>query len=167
MTENLNNQEVRSDQHKANEKVNSLEEGNQALIYAGNVQEFQTQQAILRNSKEAESWRILQRAKEDAAAAGTGLPDGQSAKVDGARARGGLVKRGNSYIVGEKGPELYTPAVSGRITPNNQMQKETSHRDIVDVNFSINGSEPIPLQGRRSSVEELKYQLKEQQRYAA
>ena len=29
--------------------------------------------------------------------------------------------RGNSYIVGERGPELFTPGASGSITPNNAM----------------------------------------------
>lgn len=41
--------------------------------------------------------------------------------VAGARASGGPVTAGNSYLVGEKGPELFTPNVSGGITPNNQM----------------------------------------------
>ncbi len=36
----------------------------------------------------------------------------------GARARGGPVDSGKSYLVGEKGPELFTPKRSGNITPN-------------------------------------------------
>lgn len=36
----------------------------------------------------------------------------------GARAAGGPVSSGRSYLVGEKGPELFTPGMSGRITPN-------------------------------------------------
>jgi len=34
------------------------------------------------------------------------------------RAMGGPVAQGGSYIVGEKGPELFTPLSSGNITPN-------------------------------------------------
>jgi phage-related minor tail protein len=34
------------------------------------------------------------------------------------RADGGPVAGGSSYIVGERGPELFTPGVSGNITPN-------------------------------------------------
>jgi hypothetical protein len=39
----------------------------------------------------------------------------------GFRASGGPVARGSSYIVGEKGPELFTPGTSGNITPNNAL----------------------------------------------
>ena len=42
---------------------------------------------------------------------GAGLP------FFGARAAGGAVTRGGSYLVGERGPELFTPAASGAITP--------------------------------------------------
>ncbi|WP_210410002.1 LIC12611 family phage tail protein [Leptospira langatensis] len=38
--------------------------------------------------------------------------------IAGARASGGPVSAGNSYLVGEKGPELFTPGSSGRISPN-------------------------------------------------
>ena len=37
------------------------------------------------------------------------------------KAGGGPVSGGNSYIVGEQGPELFTPGVSGSITPNSAM----------------------------------------------
>jgi TP901 family phage tail tape measure protein len=36
----------------------------------------------------------------------------------GARAMGGPVDAGRSYLVGERGPELFTPSQSGRIEPN-------------------------------------------------
>lgn len=39
----------------------------------------------------------------------------------GLRAAGGPVMGGGSYIVGEKGPELFTPGSSGMITPNNKL----------------------------------------------
>jgi len=42
-------------------------------------------------------------------------PDG--APLDG-RAVGGSVMGRTSYLVGERGPELFTPSTSGRITPN-------------------------------------------------
>jgi len=35
-----------------------------------------------------------------------------------ARANGGMVSSGNSYLVGERGPEIFTPNGSGFITPN-------------------------------------------------
>ena len=37
------------------------------------------------------------------------------------RATGGPVIAGQPYIVGERGPELFTPGASGNITPNNQL----------------------------------------------
>jgi hypothetical protein len=37
------------------------------------------------------------------------------------RELGGSVSRGKSFMVGERGPELFTPNQSGGITPNNQM----------------------------------------------
>lgn len=39
----------------------------------------------------------------------------------GGRAQGGNVSSGSSYLVGEHGPELFTPGTSGSITPNNKM----------------------------------------------
>lgn len=39
----------------------------------------------------------------------------------GARARGGSVARGMAYLVGEEGPELFTPGAGGHITPNSGM----------------------------------------------
>ena len=39
----------------------------------------------------------------------------------GFRANGGPVSGGSPYIVGERGPELFVPAVSGGIVPNNQV----------------------------------------------
>jgi len=37
------------------------------------------------------------------------------------RAGGGSVVGGTSYVVGEKGPEIFTPGSSGDITPNNKL----------------------------------------------
>jgi hypothetical protein len=39
----------------------------------------------------------------------------------GFRANGGPVSSQSPYIVGERGPELFVPSVSGRVVPNNQM----------------------------------------------
>ena len=52
------------------------------------------------------------------------------------RADGGPVKAGSSYIVGERGPELFTPRSSGMITPNNQLGGSTN----VVVNVDASGS---------------------------
>lgn len=39
----------------------------------------------------------------------------------GGRASGGSVSRGTSYLVGEQGPELFTPSQSGSIIPNHRL----------------------------------------------
>ena len=41
--------------------------------------------------------------------------------IAGARALGGPVGSGRTYLVGERGPELFTPGISGNIIPNNRM----------------------------------------------
>tara|TARA_R100000278_G_scaffold1035_4_gene2272 strand:- start:1483 stop:3675 length:2193 start_codon:yes stop_codon:yes gene_type:complete len=51
------------------------------------------------------------------------------------RANGGPVKGGRSYIVGERGPEIFTPGVSGGITPNHAMGGAN-----VTVNVDASGS---------------------------
>ncbi|WP_323762935.1 phage tail tape measure C-terminal domain-containing protein [Maricaulis sp.] len=37
---------------------------------------------------------------------------------DGARAEGGPVQPGGAYLVGERGPELFTPGVAGQVSPS-------------------------------------------------
>ena len=52
------------------------------------------------------------------------------------KAEGGPVKGGGSYIVGERGPELFTPGVSGNITPNHALGGSTN----IVVNVDASGS---------------------------
>jgi len=51
----------------------------------------------------------------------------------GGRASGGTVRGGTSYLVGERGPELFTPNRSGSIAPNAAMGGSTI---VVNVNSS-------------------------------
>ena len=53
----------------------------------------------------------------------------------GFRAQGGSVSGGKSYIVGEKGPELFTPGSSGNITPNDQLGGGSN----VTLNINVGG----------------------------
>lgn len=55
------------------------------------------------------------------ARAGEGGSSTGSANFGGARAVGGPVKGGSTYLVGEKGPELFTPSTSGSITTNRDL----------------------------------------------
>jgi hypothetical protein len=52
------------------------------------------------------------------------------------KAEGGPVKKGGSYIVGERGPEMFTPGSSGMITPNHALGGSTN----VVVNVDASGS---------------------------
>lgn len=46
----------------------------------------------------------------------------QSIPQAGARADGGPVNSGGAYLVGERGPELFVPASSGQVVPNQGVQ---------------------------------------------
>ena len=52
--------------------------------------------------------------------------------IAGARASGGPVAAGASYLVGEQGPELFTPSGNGAITPNAALNAQ---RPSVVVNI--------------------------------
>lgn len=66
------------------------------------------------------------------------------------KANGGPVRGGSSYVVGEKGPELFTPGRSGAITPNNKLGGGGSTSVVVNVDAS--GSD---VQGDDSGAKEL------------
>lgn len=63
-------------------------------------------------------------------------PELNAMRFRGARAAGGPVAPGGSYIVGERGPELFTPSSSGNITPNHAM----GGGNTITVN--VNGGDP-------------------------
>jgi hypothetical protein len=50
----------------------------------------------------------------------------------GGRANGGPVSRGTSYLVGERGPEIFTPRSNGSIIPNGAMGGGT----VINLNVS-------------------------------
>ena len=62
-------------------------------------------------------------------------PTGFQGQFAGFAANGGPVRGGKSYIVGERGPELFTPGMSGNITPNHEMGGAN-----VTVNVDASGS---------------------------
>jgi hypothetical protein len=57
-------------------------------------------------------------------------------RFGGARALGGPVAPGGSYLVGEQGPELFTPSSSGNITPNHAMGGG------ANITVNVNGGDP-------------------------
>ena len=60
---------------------------------------------------------------------------------------GGPAKGGKSYIVGEKGPEMFTPGVSGMVTPNNALGGSTNI--VVNVDASGSSVEGDDSEGRQ------------------
>ena len=52
----------------------------------------------------------------------------------GGRANGGPVSAGTTYLVGERGPELFTSGTSGTIIPNNKMGGGNT------INITVNGA---------------------------
>lgn len=65
---------------------------------------------------------------------GGGLGGLLSGLFGGGRALGGSVAGGRTHLVGENGPELFTPAQSGRITPNNRLGGGGDVSVVVNVN---------------------------------
>ena len=62
------------------------------------------------------------------------------------KAEGGPVKGGKSYLVGERGPEMFSPGVSGMITPNHALGGSTNI--VVNVDASGSSVEGDEQQGR-------------------
>ena len=73
-------------------------------------------------------------------------PDQQVSRFTFMKANGGSVRGGNSYIVGERGPELFSPGVSGTITPNEMLGGSTNI--VVNVDASGSAVEGDEEQGR-------------------
>ena len=82
-------------------------------------------------------------------ASGIGGPIGVIAGfLSGGRANGGTVMGGRSYVVGERGPELFTPGRTGSIAPNSSLGGDMS----VVVNVDASGTE---VQGNQSNADQL------------
>ena len=73
-------------------------------------------------------------------------PEQQVSRFTFGRANGGPVKGGSSYLVGERGPEMFSPGVSGMITPNHALGGSTNV--IVNVDASGSSIEGDEQQGR-------------------
>ena len=67
----------------------------------------------------------------------------------GGKAKGGPVKAGGSFVVGEKGPELFVPKRSGTIIPNDKLGGGSTN---ISVNVDASGSS---IQGDEQQSKEL------------
>jgi hypothetical protein len=68
-------------------------------------------------------------------ATGFGVDLGFGVAIQGARASGGPVSGGSSYLVGERGPEIFTPSGGGMITPNSAIGGNT-------ITINVQGADP-------------------------
>lgn len=64
---------------------------------------------------------------------------GVNVGIAGYRAAGGPVSGGSAYLVGERGPEIFSPRSSGSITPNSNLGGTTN---TYNVSLTINGAGP-------------------------
>ena len=65
------------------------------------------------------------------------------------RQAGGPVSRGESYLVGERGPEVFTPSKSGRISPNSAMGGGTVNNITINVDAGGTDTQGSTEQGGR------------------
>lgn len=88
-------------------------------------------------------------------------------QIDGARALGGPVSRGKNYIVGENGPEVFSPDTSGTIIPNGGGGSPVgglSGGDTTVDGKPVNKTNPMPVEfsgGGKNWLESLEKWLKE------
>lgn len=64
-------------------------------------------------------------------------------------ANGGSVNAGKSYMVGERGPEMFLPFTNGKIIPNNQLTGGNGQTPVTNVNYTI---QAVDAQSFRSLV---------------
>lgn len=86
--------------------------------------------------------------------AGSGPMQKFSKKIAGL-ATGGPVTSGQTYLVGEKGPELFTSGTNGRIIPNHQMQGGGA-TVVQNINISTGVSQTV-----RAEITQLMPQIAE------
>lgn len=76
----------------------------------------------------------------------------------GGKAAGGPVSAGTSYLVGERGPELFTPRGSGHITPNHAMGGVVQNITVDARGATVDAIRAIPAamaEAKRQAVAEV------------
>jgi tape measure domain-containing protein len=82
----------------------------------------------------AAAYRELAAAKAQAGSSSSGSGD-----FGGARAMGGPVNSDKYYLVGEKGPELFKPNVSGTVVANDALKKNLAGVDYTASSYNLDG----------------------------
>ena len=71
-------------------------------------------------------------------------PSGFQGQFAGFAANGGPVQGGKSYIVGERGPELFSPGASGMITPNHELGGSGVQVGSINITVENTGEQLSP-----------------------
>jgi hypothetical protein len=80
----------------------------------------------------------------------TGALKGSDVPLFGGKANGGPVGAGGSYLVGERGPEIFTPSTSGTITPNSKSGGAGSGVTVVqNINISTGVQQTVRAEIRQ------------------
>ena len=90
--------------------------------------------------------------------------------IAGARAEGGQVSAGKSYLVGEKGADIFTPSSSGVIIPNSDISPSptgASGSGGKSTIASIIGTVNIVVQGGENMASDLSQKIKDVIRQAS
>ena len=94
-------------------------------------------------------------------------PTGFQGQFGGFAANGGQIQGGKSYIVGERGPELFTPGASGFVTPNHALGMGGGSNIVVNVDAtgsSVQGNQPDAAQLGRAIGAAVQAELIKQKR---
>ena len=88
----------------------------------------------------------------------TGMVTGALEKSDvplfSGKANGGPVQGGGRYLVGERGPEIFTPSSSGNITPNSKMSGGAGVTVVQNINVTTGVQQTV-----RSEIRQLMPQI--------
>lgn len=75
------------------------------------------------------------------------------------KAKGGSVKAGKSYVVGEEGMEIFTPSTAGVITPNNKIAK-TGTNSYIDEKQFVNDNRNFTITIQSNNKDEIVREIK-------
>ena len=86
----------------------------------------------------------------------TGPGSGFGIGYGGGRANGGAVARNRSYMVGERGPELFTPRTNGQIMSNRDLMGGGGNGVTVTNNYDFSGANPATINLLQQEAERIK-----------
>lgn len=107
----------------------------------------------------------LQAAKTAAAISTISLDASSDRRSLDGRAAGGPVTSNTPYMVGEEGPEVFVPRVSGAIIPNDKLGSGSTDQTPINLHFGNN--EPITVMGNKTTLSQIQKAQEEQARFAA